>query len=223
MADTQHIRRTVKAVEKVKTWQLAVVLLMAVFVAATFLRLNNIGMIERRDAVYAADEAGDAAQLQRRLYDLQRFVSAHMNTDPGRIALERSYQRDNDRLKEEYMARQSDSPYGNVYKQAADVCDPIGQAQGWRWPDVRYTNCIDQELSKYPDASQSQGQFKPLPPEAHTSALGMMLLTYSTPAEYWLRETIRSPLVTPAGVRSTYQPRLPTMSLALDTEKVRVR
>ena len=167
LADTQHVRRTVKAVEKVKTWQLAVVLLMAVFVTATFLRLNNIGMIERRDAVYAADEAGDAAQLQRRLYDLQRFVSAHMNTDPGRIALERSYQRDNDRLKEEYMARQSDSPYGNVYKHAADVCDPIGQAQGWRWPDVRYTNCIDQELSKYPDASQSQGQFKPLPPEAY--------------------------------------------------------
>ena len=62
LADTQHVRRTVKAVEKVKTWQLAVVLLMAVFVAATFLRLNNIGMIERRDAVYAADEAGDAAQ-----------------------------------------------------------------------------------------------------------------------------------------------------------------
>ncbi len=64
---------------------------------------------------------------------------------------------------------------------------------------------------------------KPLPPEAHTSELGTMLLTYSTPAEYWLRETIRSPLATLAGVRSAYQPFLPTMSLALATEKVRVR
>ena len=36
LADTQHIRRTVKAVEKVKTWQLAVVLLMAVFVTPVF-------------------------------------------------------------------------------------------------------------------------------------------------------------------------------------------
>lgn len=50
----------------------------------------------------------------------------------------------------------------------------------------------------------------------------MMLLTYSTPAEYWLRETIRSPAATPAGVRSTYQPFLPTMSLVAAAEKVRV-
>lgn len=153
-------------VEKVKTWQLVILLLMAGFVAATFLRLNNIGMIERRDAVMVADEEGDPVKLQRRLYDLQRYVSAHMNTDPGRIALEHSYQRDNDRLKEQYTSQSTSNPNGNVYAQVAATCDPIGRAQGWRWPDVRYTNCINDELAKYPAASEI-GPFQPLSPDPY--------------------------------------------------------
>ncbi|MNH29380.1 hypothetical protein D3C79_896070 [compost metagenome] len=33
------------------------------------------------------------------------------------------------------------------------MCDPIARTQGWRWPDPRYTQCIDSELSKYPAAN----------------------------------------------------------------------
>ena len=124
------------------------------FVSATFLRLNNIGMVERRDAVLAADAVGDEEQIQKRLFDLQRYVSAHMNADPGRVALTGQYERDSAEVKRKAEQTGDSNPYGNIYKKAADVCDPIGRAQGWRWPDPRYTACIDRELSQYPEAAE---------------------------------------------------------------------
>jgi len=81
---------------------------------------------------------------------LQRYVSAHMNANPEKIALEGLYQRDSQKAKEAAQAAGSNNPNGNVYQKAADVCDPIGKAQGWRWPDPRYIACVDTELSKFP-------------------------------------------------------------------------
>lgn len=153
MADKKRVKKNIKQLQRVKTWQLVSLLLLAVLVAATFLRLNNIGMLERRDAVYAADKAGDSEILKNRLYDLQRYVSAHMNANPDRIALEGQYQRDSEKAKARAEASGRSNPNGNVYQKAADVCDPIGRAQGWRWPDPRYIACVDQELSKYPAAT----------------------------------------------------------------------
>ena len=86
--DKRKTKFRIKKLSQIKTWQLAVLLIMAGFVAATFLRLNNVGMIERREAVEDADKSGDVIALSQRLYDLQRYVSAHMNADPGRIALD---------------------------------------------------------------------------------------------------------------------------------------
>lgn len=153
MADKKRVKKNIKQLQRVKTWQLIILLLLAVLLAATFLRLNNIGMLDRRDAVYAADKAGDSEILKNRLYDLQRYVTAHMNASPGKIALEGQYQRDSEKAKARAEASGSNNPNGNVYQKAADVCDPIGRAQGWRWPDPRYIACVDQELSKYPAAA----------------------------------------------------------------------
>ncbi len=108
-------------------------------------------MIERRTAVIAADEAGNAAVTQQRLFALQRYVTSHMNTDPGRIAFIGQHQRDSQKLKDQAASQGSSD--GNVYQKAAAVCDPIARDEGWRWPDPRYTQCIDTELSKYPAAS----------------------------------------------------------------------
>lgn len=71
MTDKRKVRSTLRFLQHAKTWQLFVVLILCGFVAATFLRLNNIGMIERRTAVIAADEAGDNAVTQQRLFALQ--------------------------------------------------------------------------------------------------------------------------------------------------------
>ena len=137
------------------------------FIMLTFLRLNNVGMVQRRDAVHAADEAGDTEALQRRLYDLQRYVSTHMNTDPGRVDLTKTYLRDNEALQKRYAEVTTTNPNGDIFVAAQAVCDPIGATQGWRWPDLRYTNCITQELEKYPAAEDLLVEFRPLPTEPY--------------------------------------------------------
>lgn len=131
-------------------------LLLFGFIAATFLRLNNIGMIERRTAVVSADEAGDQDVLIKRLYDLQQYVSSHMNTDMGAgVYLEASYNRD-------YQAWQAaqfgdQNPNGNIYKKAQEVCEP--RFSGF---SAAYLQCTTSELAKYPAASDpSTGSGEP--------------------------------------------------------------
>lgn len=134
--------------QRVKTWQLIILLILASFLAATFLRLNNIGMIERRTAVLSADDAGDSDATVNRLYDLQRYVSAHMNTDMGKgVYLDASYKRD---VQAAYDRASADSnPNGNIYKKAQDVCAP----KFTHW-SAAYVQCTTSELAKYPAASE---------------------------------------------------------------------
>jgi hypothetical protein len=122
VADRRQVKRSIRQLQYVKTWQLVVLLLLVGFVAATFLRLNNIGMVERRDAVLAADRDGDSTITQARLYDLQRYVSAHMNADMGSIYLENQYKRDSQKIID--AASADSNPNGNIYKKAQEVCAP---------------------------------------------------------------------------------------------------
>ncbi len=147
VADKRRIKRDIKEIQRVKTWQLVILLILAVFVALTFLRLNNIGMVQRRNAVLAADEANNSGITVNRLYDLQRFVSAHMNTDMGKgLYLEPSYKRD---VQTAYDRASRDSnPNGNIYKKAQEVCAP----QFTRYSSA-YLQCTTGELAKYPAAS----------------------------------------------------------------------
>jgi len=146
VADKRRIKQGIKGLQRVKTWQLIIVFILALFVAATFLRLNNIGMVERRTAVLAADEAGNSDVTVNRLYDLQRYVSAHMNTDMGKgLYLETSYKRD---VQAAYdRAAQDSNPNGNIYKKAQEVCAP----QFTRY-SYAYLQCTTGELAKYPAA-----------------------------------------------------------------------
>jgi len=147
VADKRRIKRNIKELQRIKTWQLIILLILASFVAATFLRLNNIGMVERRTAVVTADEAGNSQVTINRLYDLQRFVSAHMNTDMGKgLYLETSYKRDDQAAVD--RASQDSNPNGNIYKKAQEVCAP----QFTRY-SYAYLQCTTGELAKYPAAS----------------------------------------------------------------------
>ena len=152
MADNRRVKKTIKQIQRVKTWQLIVLLVLAGLIAATFLRLNNVGMVERRTAVLLADKEGNKVAMFNNLYALQRYVSDHMNTDPGKIALEYQYKRDADAAKKK-AEKAATSNGGGAYKKAAGVCDPRAVANGWRWPDPRYMSCIDTELKKYPAGS----------------------------------------------------------------------
>ena len=142
MVDKKQVRQNLSKLQRVKTWQLVVLLVLACFVSATFLRLNNIGMVERRESVSAADKAGDNKITQTRLYDLQRYVSSHMNTDMSKgVYLEEAYKRDQQSL----FSKATTGPNGNIYKKAQDVCAP--QYSSW---STAYVQCTISELDKYP-------------------------------------------------------------------------
>ncbi len=157
MTKRQQRERGLKRLQQVKTWQLVLILVLALFVTATFLRLNNIGMIQRRDAVLSADKQGDEDVLRNRLYDLQRYAAAHMNADTGPMYLQESYNRAAEAAKQAAEAQVGSGE--NIYKKIEDeVCGPLARANGWRWPDARYIACQQTELAKYPAAEQGSGE-----------------------------------------------------------------
>jgi len=142
MVDKKQVRQNIGKLQRIKTWQLVVLLILACFVSAIFWRLNSVGMVERREAVYTADKAGDNKITQSRLYDLQRYVSSHMNTNMGKgIFLNEAYKRDQQLL----YSKATIGPNGNIYKKAQDVCAP--QYTSW---STAYVQCTITELDKYP-------------------------------------------------------------------------
>lgn len=146
MPDKRRVHTNIKRLQRVKTWQLLILLILMAFIAATFLRLNNIGMIQRRDAVLAADKAGDETVTQSRLYDLQRYVFEHANASTGAFYLEYQYRRD---VQKAVDAASNDSnPNGNINAKAEAVCRP--QFEVW---SQAYVQCFTDELAKYPPSS----------------------------------------------------------------------
>ena len=111
-------------------------------ITATFLRLNNIGMIERRTAVFNADKQDNSEVTRARLFDLQRYSAGHMNADSGTIYLEGQYKRDTQEAIEAASARDSGN---NINVQADATCK--AQFGGY---SQAYVQCFAAELAKYP-------------------------------------------------------------------------
>ena len=161
MADKRRVRRSIKDLQRVKTWQLLILLILAGFIAATLLRLNNIGMVERRAAVIAADEAADNQNTIQKLYDLQRYVASHMNTDMGKgVYLESTYKRDSQAVLDK--AAGDENPNGNIYKKAQEVCAPRFSSYS-----TAYLQCTTSELAKYPAASDPASAVKLPNPDSY--------------------------------------------------------
>ncbi len=146
MATKRQVRRSIRQLQRVKTWQLVILLLICGFIAATFLRLNNVGMVERRKAVIAADADGNTDMIKMRLYDLQRYVSTHMNASMGTLYLEDQYKRDSERIIN--AASGDDNPNGNIYKKAQDNCAPK-----FTHYSQAYLQCTVDYLAQYSPAS----------------------------------------------------------------------
>lgn len=147
MADKKRVNRTIKQLQRVKTWQLVILLILVAFLAATFLRLNNIGMVERRTAVIDADNSGNNDTTITRLYDLQRYVTSHMNADMGKgVYLEGTYKRDVQAVYDN--ASKDSNPNGNIYVKAQQTCAP----KFAHWSEA-YVQCTVTALGEYPSAS----------------------------------------------------------------------
>ena len=162
--DKKKTKFRIKRLSQIKTWQLVILLIMSGFISATFLRLNNVGMVERRESVENADKAGDIVNLQQRLYDLQRYVSTHMNADPGKIALDHTYKQMYDRKLKEFEEEIKNQSNNDTVSKVRAVCDARAQQGGYgrftTQADPRYINCINEEWAKYPAAKATHLQFE---------------------------------------------------------------
>jgi hypothetical protein len=156
MADKRQVKKSIRRLNQVTTWQLFVLLILVGFIAATFLRLNNIEMVQRRSAVLSADKAGEVEAIKNRLIELQRHVSKHMNTDMGTIYLEGQYNRDTDAANA--AAASDGNPNGNIFKKAQEICAPRFSNLGHY--SLPYQQCVINELNKYPAASQLTSSLK---------------------------------------------------------------
>lgn len=156
MAETRQVKQNIRRLRRVKTWQLIILLILTGFVAATFLRLNNIEMVQRRASVLNADESGDKEAIKNRLTELQRYISAHMNTDMGTIYLKKQYERDIEAANT--RAAGDDNPNGNIFKKAQAICAPRFSNLGHY--SLPYQQCVLDEINKYPAASQLTSQLQ---------------------------------------------------------------
>src|SRR5690606_37227471 len=96
-----------------------------------------------------------------RLYDLQRYVSSHMNTDLGKgVPLEHSYNRDLQTWQESLYGVASTGE--NIYKKAQEICAP--QLSSYC---NAYLLCTTSELAKYPAASEQVDTDTKPHPEAY--------------------------------------------------------
>ena len=141
--DKRSVKQKINRLRRLKTWQLVVILVFMILMSATFLRLNNIGMVQRQKAVEQADKQGDMQAVQDRLYDLRRYVSDHMNTSGARIYLHEKYNRD----KAELIKKAVENNNANkdvINKKVDDICKPqfSGYNQG-------YVSCFAREYAKY--------------------------------------------------------------------------
>lgn len=141
----RHIRQWLDRVRALHTWQLIVLLLLGMLVSATLLRLNNLGMVERRTAVITADENGDRETLRQTVVELQGYVSHHMNASLGNgFFLSKTYERDRDAALT--AAGDSTNPNSSVYQQASIECR--SRFQGGRESfRTDYVQCVIDQVS----------------------------------------------------------------------------
>ena len=143
MSDKRTIRHSIKHIQAVKTWQLLILLVLALFISATFLRLNNTGMLARRAAVMNADKNGNADEIMARLADLQSFTTSHMNADTGVFDLQEQYNRD---VKAVIASASGNTDgYDSPQARADAICNPNLQTHGY---SKAYQDCMLRELSR---------------------------------------------------------------------------
>lgn len=154
----RSIRHWLKWLQAVKTWQLVVILLLVTLVAATFLRSNSLGMVERRNAVLKADESGDKQAIHTKLVELQRYISSHMNTSMnGGIYLSHSYERD--RAAALDAAGNAQNPNSTVYQQASIECRARWQGGVASFRND-YVQCVIEKVSSLSSAADPNAGLK---------------------------------------------------------------
>lgn len=146
---------------RVRVWQLVVLLVLSVAASAYFLRQNNLGMVELRNAVKQADEQG--GDTRTALLNLQKYVLSHMNTSLGNgVFLQNTYQRAYDKAVE--TAVNYTNPNSQIYTQVEAECRPAYQRGGF----YAYVQCAHQKLETLAPGQDPLASLKPPPIELYT-------------------------------------------------------
>ncbi|CAN5185301.1 hypothetical protein BH09PAT3_BH09PAT3_1650 [soil metagenome] len=122
----RHLRRFWKYFRKVKPGYFFVAAIIFGIICLFALRANSEHMAELRDTVYAADK--DGGDVQTALTNLQKYVTAHMNTSLNTgsanvyppIQLQYTYQR---LVQQQGAAQQTAN--GELYTQAQAYCQSL--------------------------------------------------------------------------------------------------
>ena len=167
MVGKGKIKKRLKQIQSLKNWQLFILLLLVIFVDLTALRLNNVGMVRRREAVEVADKAGDVEAARKATIELANYVYNHMNSGGVVYSDETHWFKINREVKivwaniyesnmkrAEQIARESESsnPNGHIFKKAEEACRPRFHG-GY---SLAYQQCILDEQNKYPASNQGQ-------------------------------------------------------------------
>lgn len=147
------IRGFIKWLKKAKAWQLLLLLLLCGFITATFLRLNNVGMIKYRDAVLQADKNLNDTVTKQKLTELQQYVSSHMNSSLGKgIILQHTYQRDYDKAIN--TAANGHNQNSDVYQKASIECRSRFQGGTASFRND-YVTCVANTVANLPQNQQT--------------------------------------------------------------------
>jgi len=163
------IKHVLKSIFKVQSWKLILVLIPLLFLTATLLRFDHIGMVELRKEVLEMDADGTDEELMASLKRLQKYTVSHIVVNmveengverivfgTGPFYLEQQYVR---KAQEELAKAEAallnagENPHGNVFKQAAEVCDALGRQYGWGYSKP-YFDCMINELAKFPEMEE---------------------------------------------------------------------
>lgn len=169
------LKQTLKSLTKVKTWQLALILIPLLFIAATLLRFDHIKMVELKDAVVAADKEGDSEKIKDALNELKSYTEGHtiiniveknggyeMFFGTGEIYLGNEYTRVTTALKvqAQEQAGAYANPNGNIYEKAMSVCQPLAHQYGWTWDHPDHIQCYLDQLGQYEGEDQIESSAK---------------------------------------------------------------
>jgi hypothetical protein len=159
------VKQALKAASRVRSWKLLLILIPLMFLTATLLRFDHLGMVELRDRVLEADEFGTDEEIVDALNALKRYTFSHIVFNvveengeervvfgTGRFYLEYQYTK---KAKEELAKAEAalenvgENPHGNIFRKASDVCDALGKKYGWGYTKP-YIDCMQTELAKFP-------------------------------------------------------------------------
>ena len=195
---SNRIRERLYKWKTVQTWQLLLLLIPLVFLAATLLRFDHIKMSKLRQAVLDADVVGNQEDISSGLKELEDYVFSHIVVSvlddngnqkiifgTGPFYLEQSYIRAANAAIEsaENTLVDDSNPNGNIYEAVRQVCQPLAQQNGWNSHQQEYLDCWTSELAKYPA----------------TETLNSGVISANVPSTELFRYEFASPLFVPTA------------------------